>query len=146
MKKYLFVVCFSTLLSGDFPGGYIGAGISLGTNKAIGFQISLAFAASSQPYVFPGISCGYRYSKNQSQKHYYYSDIQFTMNAFGVWGGIGHGISLLEGVKYKRTKGYLGYLVGGYIRDYTYNDKEKQVYNGGHLGLALPILGTNLRP
>ena len=85
------------------------------------------------------------YSSINKQK-YYYADLQLTLFANGAWGGAATGMAFINGEKLRRTKGYFGYLLGGYIRDYINSPQKNHLYNGAHLGLAMPIIGTHFMP
>ena len=64
----------------------------------------------------------------------------------GAWGGAATGIAFVNGERLRRTKGYIGFLLGGYIIDYTNDPQKNHLYNGAHLGLAIPIMGTHIYP
>ena len=125
--------------------------INFGSNKTIGCQLSFGVAepsvgeASMGPFLFPAIACGYRYSSINKEK-YYYSDLQLTLSANGAWGGAATGMAIINWERFRRTKGYIGFLFGGYIRDYTNSPQKNPLYNGAHLGLAIPIIGTHFMP
>ena len=156
-KIYKCIILFllSSFLFGDdlpnFPGGYVGMSINYGSNKTLGCQLSFGIAepsvgeASMGPFLFPGIACGYRYSSINKQ-NYYYADFQFTLFAMGTWGGAATGMAFINGERFRRNKGYFGYLFGGYIRDYINSPQKNHFYNGAHLGMAIPIIGTHFYP
>ena len=162
MKKILFVCLISFAISQDFPGGYIGLSVNYGTQNTIGFQVSIGTVMRSigepgmGPYLMPGIAGGMRYSISEKRK-YYYADTQILFQASGFWAGVGKGITLKDGEKFKRSKLFGGFLSFGGIREQMkYSNKfnpntgeknnKRTFYNGFHCGIAIPLIGSHFYP
>ena len=141
----------------SFPGGYMSISYEFDIKKRIkGYQFSMGFAIPSigipgqGPYLFPGLSLGKRYVLQQD-KSYHYSDLQLNFLGYGgLWGGAGGGISFHKGKKLKRRKFFIGYLMGGLVREYNRSDKahilKNNSFKGYHLGLAFPLIGNHFYP
>ena len=151
MKYYLNILTIlllsSPLITMDFPGGYIGVSLNYGSNRTIGLQGSFGIVASSSDIgaVFPGVSTGIRYSlKNQNTS--LYVDAQFVLMAGGFWIGAAKGLIINENQKSPKEKFFAGFLPVGFFSEKISLNDEIQKHRGLHLGMALPLLGSQFKP
>ena len=139
----------------SWPGGYVSIAYEFDLkSKQRGYQISLGVAvpgigeSGNGPFIFPGIVFGKRYLLNEN-KSYSYNDFQIVAMIGGVWGGAAYGSAYIDGGKKKRSKYFLGWLLGGYINESTQTSDlewQKSTFKGYHLGFAFPLIGNHFYP
>ena len=82
-----------------------------------------------------------------SKKSYNYRDVQLLfLTPVAFWAGAGYGVVSINSEKKKRMKYFGGYLLGGYTKEYILNPESESLFNGFHLGLALPLIGNSFYP
>ncbi len=135
----------------EFPGGYFGFGIHIGTGKTIGAQVSLGAAMPfgdprHHPYLFPGIAIGVRRSFSKKTS-YAYIDLQLTYFNYGKWFGVGIGRTDSDYGLSLRYKIYGGSLFGGLTLEGPLRiiEDKKSIFWGGYLGMAYPLEGSNFK-
>ena len=138
----------------SFPGGYIGISYEFDLkSKQKGYQVSFGVAvpgigeSGNGPYIFPGIVFGRRHLQNNDSFTYF--DMQLVAMIEGVWGGAGYGSAYIDGRKQKRSKYFLGWLLGGYVNERTQTSElewQKSTFRGYHLGLVFPLIGNHFYP
>lgn len=146
--KILTILLLSTpLIPMDFPGGYIGISCNNASNRTIGLQGSFGVAASYSDIVsaFPGVSTGIRYSlKNKNRS--LYLDAQIVLMAAGFWIGSGKGLIINENQKSPKEKFFIGFLPLGFFSEKISLNDGTQKHRGLHIGMALPIIGSQFKP
>ena len=137
----------------SFPGGYVSISYEFDLkSKEKGYQISFGVAlpgigeSGNGPFVFPGVAFGKR--RLQNNQSYTYSDFQVVGMAGGFWGGGGYGFAKINGKEIKRSKRFLGWLVGGYVSETVENPDlgSQSAFSGLHLGFAFPLIGGHFYP
>ena len=165
--KHLFIISFliSSIWSQEnyersddpkdssFPGGYVSISYEFDLkSKEKGYQISFGVAlpgigeSGNGPFVFPGVAFGKR--RLQNNQSYTYTDFQVVGMVGGFWGGGGYGSAKINGREIKRSKRFLGWLVGGYVSETSENFElgTQSAFSGLHLGFALPLVGGHFQP
>lgn len=137
----------------SFPGGYVSISYEFDLkSKEKGYQISFGVAlpgigeSGNGPFVFPGVAFGKR--RLQNNQSYTYTDFQVVGMAGGFWGGGGYGFAKINGKEIKRSKRFLGWLVGGYVSETVENPDlgSQSAFSGLHLGFAFPLIGGHFYP
>ncbi len=137
----------------SFPGGYVSISYEFDLkSKEKGYQISFGVAlpgigeSGNGPFVFPGVAFGKR--RLQNNQSYTYTDFQVVGMAGGFWGGGGYGFAKINGKEIKRSKRFLGWLVGGYVSETVENPDlgNQSAFSGLHLGFAFPLIGGHFHP
>ncbi len=137
----------------SFPGGYVSISYEFDLkSKEKGYQISFGVAlpgigeSGNGPFVFPGVAFGKR--RLQNNQSYTYTDFQVVGMAGGFWGGGGYGFAKINGKEIKRSKRFLGWLVGGYVSETVENPDlgSQSAFSGLHLGFAFPLIGGHFHP
>ena len=137
----------------SFPGGYVSISYEFDLkSKEKGYQISFGVAlpgigeSGNGPFVFPGVAFGKR--RLQNNQLYTYTDFQVVGMAGGFWGGGGYCFAKINGKEIKRSKRFLGWLVGGYVSETVENPDlgSQSAFSGLHLGFAFPLIGGHFYP